>query len=180
MPGDEPSSWCLDTLPTSTTDARDPEETYLSAAAHAALRYLGMQVHLELAERGNVRWFHARTERRLRGPLDPTMRGNVICRDHAEVCTIFATSGGLLPVVPWDGEKRAFGAGRSHRHLLKKDCQGRPSPLRRALGPTAAHHRRMSTRLLLRSIHRQRRSGSGQDAPTDRENFLLAAGIEAA
>ncbi|RNC53871.1 surface protease GP63 [Trypanosoma cruzi] len=70
MPGDEPSSWCLDTLPTSTTDSRDPEKTYFSAAMHAALRCLGMQVHLELAESGNVRWFHARTERRLRGPLD--------------------------------------------------------------------------------------------------------------
>ncbi|ESS55762.1 surface protease GP63 [Trypanosoma cruzi Dm28c] len=42
MPGDEPSSWCLDTLPNNTTDARDPEETYLSAAMHAALRCPGM------------------------------------------------------------------------------------------------------------------------------------------
>ncbi|RNC52684.1 surface protease GP63 [Trypanosoma cruzi] len=42
MPGDEPSSWCLDTLPTNTTDARNPEERDFSAAAHAALRCLGM------------------------------------------------------------------------------------------------------------------------------------------
>ncbi|RNC54385.1 surface protease GP63 [Trypanosoma cruzi] len=55
MPGDEPSSWCLDTLPNNTTDARNPEETHLSAAAHAALRCLGMQVHLEVAEKGNIR-----------------------------------------------------------------------------------------------------------------------------
>ncbi|RNF05868.1 surface protease GP63 [Trypanosoma cruzi] len=42
VPGDEPSSWCLDTPPTNTTDARDPEETYLGAAMHVALRCLGM------------------------------------------------------------------------------------------------------------------------------------------
>ncbi|RNC37799.1 hypothetical protein TcCL_NonESM13018 [Trypanosoma cruzi] len=36
------------------------------------------------------------------------MRGNVICRDHAQVCTISATSGSLLPVVPWDGEERVW------------------------------------------------------------------------
>ncbi|EAO00152.1 hypothetical protein TcCL_NonESM12527 [Trypanosoma cruzi] len=38
----------------------------------------------------------------------------------------------------------------------------------------------MSTRLLLRSIRRQRRSGSRRDAPTDREKLLSAAGTEAA
>ncbi|RNC51350.1 surface protease GP63 [Trypanosoma cruzi] len=42
VPGDEPSSWCLDTFSTNTTDARDTEETHLSAAAHAALRCLSM------------------------------------------------------------------------------------------------------------------------------------------
>ncbi|RNC39712.1 surface protease GP63 [Trypanosoma cruzi] len=73
MPGDEPSSWFLETLFTNTTDARNPEETHLSAVAHAALRCLGMQVHLEVTEKGNVRWSHARTERRLRGPLDPAL-----------------------------------------------------------------------------------------------------------
>ncbi|RNC54218.1 putative surface protease GP63 [Trypanosoma cruzi] len=55
MPEDEPSSWCLDTLPNNTTDARDLEETHLSAAVHAALRCLGMQLHLEVTEKGNVR-----------------------------------------------------------------------------------------------------------------------------
>ncbi|RNF02770.1 hypothetical protein TcG_11187 [Trypanosoma cruzi] len=38
----------------------------------------------------------------------------------------------------------------------------------------------MSTQLLLRRIHRQRRSGSGQEATTDRKKLLSAAGIEAA
>ncbi|EKF29681.1 surface protease GP63, putative [Trypanosoma cruzi marinkellei] len=55
VPGDEPFLWCLDTLPANATDARDPEETYLSAAMHAALRCLGMQVHLRVTEKGNVR-----------------------------------------------------------------------------------------------------------------------------
>ncbi|RNC34784.1 surface protease GP63, partial [Trypanosoma cruzi] len=78
MPGDKPSSWCLDTLPNNTTDARDPEERHLSAAAHAALRCLGMQVHLRVTEEGNVRRSHARTERRVPGPLRPTMRGPLV------------------------------------------------------------------------------------------------------
>ncbi|RNC34781.1 surface protease GP63 [Trypanosoma cruzi] len=69
MPEDEPSSWCLDTLPNNTTDARDPEERHLSAAAHAALRCICMQVHLRVTEEGNVRRSHARTERRVPGPL---------------------------------------------------------------------------------------------------------------
>ncbi|EKF29683.1 hypothetical protein MOQ_006519 [Trypanosoma cruzi marinkellei] len=64
--------------------------------------------------------------------------GNVICRDHAQVCTISATAGSLPPLVPWDGEDRVCGAGRPHRHLLKNFCQWHPSPLRRALEPAAA------------------------------------------
>ncbi|RNC52710.1 surface protease GP63 [Trypanosoma cruzi] len=73
VPGDEPSSWCLDTLPNNTTDARNPEETHLSAAAHAALRCLSMQLHLEVTEEGNIRCVPCTDGRRLRGPLHPTM-----------------------------------------------------------------------------------------------------------
>ncbi|RNC51279.1 hypothetical protein TcCL_ESM11620 [Trypanosoma cruzi] len=36
------------------------------------------------------------------------MRGNVICRDHSELCTISVTSSSLLPVVPWGGDERAW------------------------------------------------------------------------
>ncbi|RNF00796.1 surface protease GP63 [Trypanosoma cruzi] len=35
VPGDEPSSWCPDTPPNNTTDARDPEETHTSRCCHA-------------------------------------------------------------------------------------------------------------------------------------------------
>ncbi|RNC43885.1 surface protease GP63 [Trypanosoma cruzi] len=73
MPGDKPSSWCLDKFSTNTTDARDLEETHLSASMHAALRCLGMRVRLKVTEEGNVRWSHARPGRRLRGPLRATM-----------------------------------------------------------------------------------------------------------
>ncbi|RNC51320.1 surface protease GP63 [Trypanosoma cruzi] len=142
MPGDEPSSWCPDTLPTNTTDARDSEETHLSVAMHAALRCLSMHLHLEVTEKGNVRCVPCTDGATIAWATPPYDEGNVICRDHAQVCTISATSGSLLPLVPWDGEERACGAGRFHRHLLKKDCHGLPSPLRRALRPTAAHHRR--------------------------------------
>ncbi|RNC34613.1 surface protease GP63, partial [Trypanosoma cruzi] len=40
VPGDKPSSWCLDTLPTNTTDARDPEETYISVLS--CMRHCGV------------------------------------------------------------------------------------------------------------------------------------------
>ncbi|RNC40948.1 surface protease GP63 [Trypanosoma cruzi] len=179
VPGDEPSSWCPDTLPNTTMDARDPKETHLSAATHAALRCLGMQLHLEVTEKGNVRCAPCTDGATIAWTTRPYDDGNGICRDHAQVCTISANSGRLLPVVPWDGEERACGAGRSHRHLLNF-CQGHPSPMQRALGPAAAHHRRMLSRLFPRSIRRQRRSGSGQDAPTDRKKLLSAAGTEAA
>ncbi|RNC54428.1 surface protease GP63 [Trypanosoma cruzi] len=180
MPGDEPSSWCLDTLPNNTTDARNLEETHLSAALHAALRCLGMQVHLEVTEEGNVRCVPCTDGATIAWATRPYDGGNVICRDHAQVCTISANSGSLLPVVPWDGEERGCGAGRFHRHLLNKDYQGHLSPLRRALRPAVENHRRMSTLLLLRSIRCQRRSGSSQDAPKYRKKLLSVAGIEAA
>ncbi|RNF01857.1 surface protease GP63 [Trypanosoma cruzi] len=129
MPGDEPSSWCLDTPPTNTTDARDPEETYLSAAVHAALKCLDMQVHLEVTEEDNIRCAPCTNGATIAWAAPRYVERTVICRDHAQVCTISATSGRLLPVVPWDGEERAFGAGRSHRHLLNKDCRGASVPV---------------------------------------------------
>ncbi|RNC53375.1 surface protease GP63 [Trypanosoma cruzi] len=108
MPGDEPSSWCLDRLPTNATDARNPEETYFSAATHAALRCLSMKVHLEVTEKGNVRWVSCTDGATIAWATRPCDEGNVICRDHAQVCTISATSGSLLPMVPWDGEERLW------------------------------------------------------------------------
>ncbi|RNF06665.1 surface protease GP63 [Trypanosoma cruzi] len=101
VPGDEPSSWCLDTLSTSTTDARDPEDTYLSAALHAALRCLGMQVHPEVTEKGNVRCVPCTDGATIAWAAPPYDEGNAICRDHAQVCMISATSGSLLPIVLW-------------------------------------------------------------------------------
>ncbi|RNE99580.1 surface protease GP63 [Trypanosoma cruzi] len=108
MPGDEPSSWCPDTLSTNTTDARDPEETYLSAVMHAALRCLGMQLHLEVTEEGNVRCAPCTDGATIAWATQPYAGRNVICRGHAQVCTISATSGRLLLVVPWDCEARAW------------------------------------------------------------------------
>ncbi|EAN98560.1 surface protease GP63 [Trypanosoma cruzi] len=129
MPGDKPSSWNLDTPPNNTTDARNPEETHLSVAMHAALRCLGMRVHLEVTEKGNARCAPCTAEATIAWATRPYAEGNVICRDHAQVCTISATSGSLLPVIPWDGEERVCGAGRFHRHLLNRDCQGASVPV---------------------------------------------------
>ncbi|EKG01234.1 hypothetical protein TCSYLVIO_007772 [Trypanosoma cruzi] len=150
MLGDEPSSWCLDTPPTNTTDARDPEETYLSAAMHAALRCLGMQVRLEVTEEGNARWVPCTDGATIAWAAPRYVERTVICRDHAQVCTISATSGRLLPVVPWDGEERACGAGRFHRHLPNKDCRGASVPVAESIETGRGTHRRMSTQLLLK------------------------------
>ncbi|RNC35914.1 hypothetical protein TcCL_Unassigned01155, partial [Trypanosoma cruzi] len=80
--------------------------------------------------------------------------------------------GSFLPVVPWDGEERACGAGRSHWRLLKKDCEGHPSLLRRALIPAAAPTQRMSTRLLTRRIRRLMRGSRSRCS--DRQRGDLA------
>ncbi|RNF08002.1 surface protease GP63 [Trypanosoma cruzi] len=101
MPGDEPSSCCLDTPPTNTTDARDPEDTYLSAAMHAALRCLGMRVRLRVTEEGNARCVPCTAEATIAWATRPYDEGNAICRDHAQVCTISATSGSFIPIVFW-------------------------------------------------------------------------------
>ncbi|RNC52543.1 surface protease GP63 [Trypanosoma cruzi] len=81
MPGDEPSSWCLDTLPANKTDLREPEETHLGAAVHAALRCLGMQVHLRVTEKGNVRWVSCTDGATIACVTPPHDEGNVICPD---------------------------------------------------------------------------------------------------
>ncbi|RNC33805.1 surface protease GP63, partial [Trypanosoma cruzi] len=139
MPGDRPSLWSLDTLPTNTTDARDPEETYLSAAMHAALRCLVMQVRLRVTEEGNVRWSHARTERRLRGPLDRTMREALLAvatRRCARYLPPAAVSFRWFCVTA----RRGCGAGRSHRHLLDKDCEGASVPVTESIDPGRGTH----------------------------------------
>ncbi|RNC39920.1 hypothetical protein TcCL_NonESM10665 [Trypanosoma cruzi] len=127
---------------------------------HAALRCLGMRVRLRVTEEGNARCAPCTAEATITWVAPPYDEGNVIFRDHAQLCTISATSGRLLPVVPWDGDVRGCGAGRFHWHLLNKLCYGHPSPIQRALGPAVAHHRRMWTRLLPRSIRRRRRRRS--------------------
>ncbi|KAF5215155.1 surface protease GP63 [Trypanosoma cruzi] len=129
MPGDRLSSWCSDTLPTNTTHARDPEETYLSAAMHAALGCLVMQVRLRVVEKGGVRWVPCTDGATIAWATRPHGEGSVACRGHAQVCTISAAAGSLLPVVSWDGEEGGCGAGRSHRHLLDKDCEGTSVPV---------------------------------------------------
>ncbi|EAN92025.1 hypothetical protein TcYC6_0027320 [Trypanosoma cruzi] len=96
---------------------------------HAALGCLGMQVHLEVTEKGNARCVPCADGATIAWATPPYDGGNVICRDHAQLCTISASSGSLLPVVPWDGEERACGAGRFHRHPLNKDCQGASVPV---------------------------------------------------
>ncbi|RNC32425.1 surface protease GP63 [Trypanosoma cruzi] len=109
VPGDEPSSWPLKTLPANTKNAREPEETRLSAAAmHAALNCLCIQVHLRVTEKGNVRWAPCTDGATIKWATRLYDEGNAVCRDHAGVCRISVTGGSILLVVPWDGEERAW------------------------------------------------------------------------
>ncbi|RNF00638.1 surface protease GP63 [Trypanosoma cruzi] len=75
---------------------------------HAALRCLGMQVRLRVTEEGNIRCVSCTDGATIAWATRPYAGRNVICRGHAQVCTISATSVRLLPVVPWDGEERAW------------------------------------------------------------------------
>ncbi|EKF29576.1 surface protease GP63, putative, partial [Trypanosoma cruzi marinkellei] len=116
-PGDKPSSWCLDTLPTNTTDARDPKDTYLSAAMHAELKCLGMQVHLKLPEKRNVDWAPCADGATITWATPPYDKENVICPNYAEVCTISATGSSGLPVARWDGKEREWNRTVSPKFL---------------------------------------------------------------
>ncbi|KAF8277945.1 surface protease GP63, putative, partial [Trypanosoma cruzi] len=121
------------------------EETYLSAAMHAALGCLVMQVRLRVVEKGGVVGSHARTGRRLRGPLDRTVREALLA-----VATRRCARYPPRPAVSF----RWF-RGTARREGVEQDgptgnywtriARGHPSPLRRALIPAVAPHRRMST-----------------------------------
>ncbi|RNF06387.1 hypothetical protein TcG_10566 [Trypanosoma cruzi] len=130
---------------------------HLDAVMHAALRCLCMRVRLRVTEEGNACCAPCTAEATMTWVAPPYDEGKAIFRDHAQLCTISVTSGSLLPVVSWASEERVCGAGRFHWHILNKLCYGHPSPIQRALGPAAAHHRIMWKRLLPRSIRRQRR-----------------------
>ncbi|EAN82151.1 surface protease GP63, putative, partial [Trypanosoma cruzi] len=123
-PGDKPSSWCLDTLPTNTTDARYPEETYLSAAMHAELKCLGMQVHLKDPEKRNVDWTPCAGGATITWDTPPYDKESVICPNYAELCTISATGGSVLPVARWDGKREGVGQDGTPGILETKFTRG--------------------------------------------------------
>ncbi|KAF8288736.1 putative surface protease GP63 [Trypanosoma cruzi] len=127
-PGDKPSSWCLDTLPTNTTDARDPEETYLSAAMHAELKCLGMQVHLKVSKNRHVDWFPCTDGAPITWGTPPYDKENVICPYYAEVCTISATGGSVIPVVSWDDEEKVW-SRKVRPEFLKQSSPEAPVPV---------------------------------------------------
>ncbi|RNE98363.1 hypothetical protein TcG_12302 [Trypanosoma cruzi] len=77
---------------------------HLGAVMHAALRCIGMRVHLEVTEEGNVRCAPCTDGATIAWATRPYDEGNAIFRDHAQVCTISATSGSLLPIVSWAGD----------------------------------------------------------------------------
>ncbi|RNE96366.1 surface protease GP63, partial [Trypanosoma cruzi] len=106
-----------DTLPTNTTDARDPEETYLSAAMHAALGCLVMQVRLGVVEKGGVRWVPCTDGATIAWATRPYGGGSVACRGHAQVCTISAAAGSPHPCT-----SQRSGVGPSARRQTTGEC----------------------------------------------------------
>ncbi|KAF8280015.1 hypothetical protein TcBrA4_0098740 [Trypanosoma cruzi] len=79
---------------------------HLGAVMHAALRCLGMRVRLRVTEEGNARCAPCAAEATITWVAPPHDEGKAIFRDHAQVCTISATSGRLLPIVSCDGDVR--------------------------------------------------------------------------
>ncbi|RNE96079.1 surface protease GP63, partial [Trypanosoma cruzi] len=69
---------------------------------------LVMQVRLGVVEKGGVRWVPCTDGATIAWATRPYGGGSVICRGHAQVCTISAAAGRLLPVVSWDGEERVW------------------------------------------------------------------------
>ncbi|KAF5214867.1 hypothetical protein ECC02_012494 [Trypanosoma cruzi] len=127
-PGDKPSSWCLDTLPTNTTDTRYPGYTYLSAAMHAELKCLGMQVHLKVTEKRGISWVPFTDGATITWDTPPYDKENVICPNYAEVCTISATGGSVLPAVRWDGKERVW-SRKVRPEFLKQSSPEAPVPI---------------------------------------------------
>ncbi|PWU97361.1 putative surface protease GP63 [Trypanosoma cruzi] len=107
-PGDMPSSWCLDTLPTNTTNENFKGHTYLSAAMYAELKCLGMQVYLKDHKNRGFGWSPCTVGEKITGDTPLYDKENAICPEYAEVCTISATGGTVLPAVPWDGKERVW------------------------------------------------------------------------
>ncbi|RNC42158.1 surface protease GP63 [Trypanosoma cruzi] len=79
---------------------------HLGSVMHAALRCLGMRVRLRVTEEGNARCVPCTAEATITWVAPPYDEGKAIFRDHAQLCTISATSGSLLPVVSWGGDVR--------------------------------------------------------------------------
>ncbi|EKF98266.1 hypothetical protein TCSYLVIO_010837, partial [Trypanosoma cruzi] len=141
MPGDRPSSWCPDTgFPTNTTDARDPGGD-VSECCHACGigGALSCRCALEWSKRAAFVGSHARTGRRLRGPLDRTV-GEALLAVATRRCARY-------PPPPADSfqwfrgtARRGCGAERSHRHLLKKDCEGASVPVAESIDPGRGTH----------------------------------------
>ncbi|RNC42436.1 peptide hydrolase [Trypanosoma cruzi] len=106
---------------------------------------------LEWSKRAASVGSHARTGRRLREPLDRTMREALLA-----VATRRCARYPPPPAVSFrwfrGTARRGCGAGRSHRQLLDKDCEGASVPVAESIGTARGTHRRMSSRLFPKGI----------------------------
>ncbi|KAF8277395.1 hypothetical protein TcBrA4_0111610 [Trypanosoma cruzi] len=81
---------------------------------------------LGVTEEGNIRCFSCTDGATIAWATQPYARRNVICRDHAQVCTISPPASGCSSG-SWTA-RRAW-SRRFHRHLLNKDCRGASVPV---------------------------------------------------
>ncbi|RNE99055.1 surface protease GP63, partial [Trypanosoma conorhini] len=108
-PGDQPSSWCLGTAPTTVKGATDEEEGKLVAAVHAEVKCLGAEVKLKMKKRGGwVDWERCTSGVTVPWEIPPFDADKVMCPEYDEVCTISATGGSVLTGFKWDGKDKEW------------------------------------------------------------------------
>ncbi|RNF08354.1 surface protease GP63, partial [Trypanosoma conorhini] len=106
VPGDRPSSWCLDVDPTTVKDAKGGDK--LVAAVHAELKCLGGEVKLGVDKEGWTEWVSCTGGAKATWDIPPFGAEKVMCPDYSEVCTISATGSGVTPGVQWDGNDKEW------------------------------------------------------------------------
>ncbi|ESL10956.1 surface protease GP63, partial [Trypanosoma rangeli SC58] len=104
-PGDKPSAWCLDTVPT-TGAGEDGDES--SVAMHTEVKCLGAQVNLQQTRNGRVYWQSCTEGAKVPWEISTHGPDKVICPDYNEVCTISATGSSIHPAVEWDGKENTW------------------------------------------------------------------------
>ncbi|RNF00835.1 surface protease GP63, partial [Trypanosoma conorhini] len=133
-PGDNPSSWCLDTAPTTVKGATDEDEgeDNLVAAVHEELKCLGGEAHLKWDKKrgGRVDWERCTSGTAVPWEIPPFDADTVTCPGFDEVCTISATGGSVLTGFKWDGKDKEW-----KRKAPVEEPEPEPAPAPPVTGP---------------------------------------------